>query len=73
MLAQVILIVRTPFKGQRAIWAQEGTYSSVDTLMDLGTDKKCAVNLLSYFLFPDEVLIYSFTLFDISPVAEKSA
>lgn len=35
MLAQVILVMRTPFEGQGAIGAQKGTYSSVDTLMDL--------------------------------------
>jgi len=38
MLAQVILVMRAPFKGQRAIGAQEGTQSSVDTLMDLERD-----------------------------------
>lgn len=35
MLAQVILVMRTPFKGQGAIWAQEGTHASMDTLMNL--------------------------------------
>lgn len=39
MLAQVILIMRTPFKGQRAIWAQESTHSSVDALMNLDLNK----------------------------------
>lgn len=39
MLAQVILVMRAPFKGQRAIGAQEGTHSSVDTLMDLEIDR----------------------------------
>lgn len=40
MLPQVILVMRTPFKGQRTIRAHEGTYSSVDALMDLGLDKR---------------------------------
>lgn len=39
MLAQVILVMRTPFKGQRAIWAEEGTHSSVDALMNLDLNK----------------------------------
>lgn len=39
MLAQVILVMGTPFKGQGAIWAQEGTHSSVDTLMNLDLNK----------------------------------
>ncbi len=38
MLAQVILVMRTPFKGQRAMGAHKGTHSSVDTLMDLKTE-----------------------------------
>lgn len=36
VLAQVILVVRTPFKSQRAIRTQEGTHTGVDALMDLG-------------------------------------
>lgn len=39
MLPQVILVMRTPFKGQRTIRAHKGTYSSVDALMDLSLDK----------------------------------
>lgn len=35
MLPQVVLVMRTPFEGQRAIGADKGTHSSVDTLMDL--------------------------------------
>lgn len=39
MLAQVILVMRTPFKGQGTIGAQESTHSSVDTLMDLKAER----------------------------------
>lgn len=46
MLPQVVLVMRTPFKGQGAIGAQEGTHSSVDTLMDLDSDKKLDVKCL---------------------------
>lgn len=35
VLAQVILVVRTPFKSKGAVGTQEGTHSSVDTLVDL--------------------------------------
>lgn len=48
MLAQVILVMRTPFKGKRAIGAQEGTHSSVDTLMDLEIDRDRDVKYLSF-------------------------
>ncbi len=47
MLAQVILVMRTPFKGKRAIGAQESTHSSVDTLMDLEVDRNKEVKCLS--------------------------
>lgn len=40
MLAQVILVVRAPFKGEGAIGAQEGSHASVDTLMDLDTNRQ---------------------------------
>lgn len=40
MLAQVILVMRAPFKGQRTIGTQEVTHSSVDTLMDLETRRR---------------------------------
>lgn len=39
MLAQVILVMRTPFEGQGTIGAQESTHSSVDTLMDLKAER----------------------------------
>lgn len=52
MLAQVILVMRTPFKGQGAIWAQEGTHSSVDTLMNLDLNKDTDVrSVFSFFFF----------------------
>lgn len=35
VLAQMILVVRTPFESQRAIRAHKGTNPCVDTLMDL--------------------------------------
>lgn len=47
MLAQVILVVRAPFKGQGAIGAHKGTYSGVDTLMDLQTDRDRDVRVLT--------------------------
>lgn len=47
MLPQVVLVMRTPFKGQGAIGAQEGTHSSVNTLMDLDSDKKLGVKFIS--------------------------
>lgn len=47
VLPQVVLVMRTPFKGQGAIGAQEGTHSSVDTLMDLDSDKERDVKLIS--------------------------
>lgn len=46
VLPQVVLVMRTPFKGQGAIGAQEGTHSSVDTLMDLDSDKRLDVKSL---------------------------
>lgn len=60
MLAQVILVMRTPFKGQGAIGAQEGTHSSVDTLMDLDLDKNRDVKSLficKHFIF-QTILVY---------------
>lgn len=45
MLAQVILVMRTPFKGQGAIGAQEGTHSSVHALMDLEMDRDRFVSI----------------------------
>lgn len=47
MLPQVVLVMRTPFKGQGAIGTQEGTHSSVNTLMDLDSDKKLGVKFIS--------------------------
>lgn len=51
MLAQVILVVRTPFKSQGAIWAQEGAHSGVDTLMNLDLNNHTDVNAFSVFFF----------------------
>ena len=52
MLAQVILVVRAPFESQGAIGAQEGTESSVDTLMDLSKDRHGEISLsFGYILF----------------------
>lgn len=51
MLAQVVLVMRTPFKGQGAIWAQEGTHSSVDTLVNLDLNKQTDVKLVFSFWF----------------------
>lgn len=73
MLAQVILIVRAPFKGQGAVGAQEGTYSSVDTLMDLWADRNSDVKSLSHFHCPHRILFYEMNFFDLSPGAERSA
>lgn len=47
MLAQVILVMRAPFKGQRAIGAQKGTHSSVDALMDLEIERDGDVKSLA--------------------------
>lgn len=45
----MILVVRAPFKGQGAIWAQEGTHSSVDTLMNLDLKKNTDVKSVCFF------------------------
>lgn len=59
MLAQVILVMRTPFKGQGAIWAQEGTHSSVDTLMNLDLNKDTDVrSVFSLFFFLKLPFVY---------------
>lgn len=57
VLAQVVLIVRTPFKSQWAIGAHKCTQACMDTLMDLGTEEIVACTFLSFvsiafFLFP---------------------
>ena len=69
VLAQVILVVRTPLKGQWAIGAQEGTNSSVDTLMDLEKDRDKDVKPLWKV---KSFLVYNMTEFDRSPGAERS-
>lgn len=60
MLPQVILVMRTPFKGKGTIRAQEGTHSGVDTLMDLDLDKYRYVKslYLQAFHLPDRILVY---------------
>lgn len=52
MLTQVILVMRTPFKSQGAIGAQEGPHSSVDALMNLGVVrvKYASLKFAFYFL-----------------------
>lgn len=71
MLPQVILVVRTPFKGQGAIWAEEGTHSGVNTLMHLDlnkhTDIKSVFCLLKLFLF-----VCLFATHNALPEAERS-
>lgn len=51
MLAQVILVMRTPFKSQGAIWAEEGAHSSVNTLMNLDLNKHTDVRSVFSPLF----------------------
>lgn len=54
VLAQVILVMRTPFEGQGAIGAQKSTHSSVDTLVDLhiGKEKDVKSTLFVCISFP---------------------
>lgn len=68
MLAQVILIVRAPFKGQGAVGAQKCPYSSVDTLMDLWIDRNSDDDRTIIF----SVLINKITRVDLSPAAERN-
>lgn len=74
MLAQVILVMRAPFKGQRAIGAHEGTHSSVDTLVDLEIDRDTDEISCSFVrpFSPKRIVLYKITLLDISPGAERS-
>lgn len=58
MLAQVILVMGTPFKGQGAIWAQEGTHSSVDTLMNLDLNKHTDVKTVFSLFFLKLLFVY---------------
>ena len=71
MLAQVILVMRAPFESQWAIGTQEGTHSSVDTLMDLETERDVNASVSDSFSLRKSLFI-KMPLFDISPGAERS-
>lgn len=70
VLAQVILVVRAPLKGEGAIGAQEGSHTGVDTLVDLETKRQsCETSQNETCLLVRELTC---SWLDISPGAEKS-
>lgn len=70
MLAQVVLVMRTPFEGQRTIGADKGTHSSVDTLMNLEINIYTHLwrytweisSISKILLFSDKILLDKMTL-----------
>lgn len=73
MLTQVILVMRTPFKGQGTIGAQKGTHSSVDALMDLDSDKNTDVfSFEGCFHLPHRNLFQKIDNFDPVPGEERT-
>lgn len=62
MLAQVILVMRTPFKSQGAIWAEEGTHASVNTLMNLDLNKHTDVRSVFSLYFEAFICLANITL-----------
>lgn len=72
VLPQMILIMRTPFEGQRAIGAQKGAHSSVDTLMDLDLDQNRHFKIFSLTTSSFSKQKSDICNLNISPVAERS-
>lgn len=62
MLAQVILVMRTPFKSQGAIWAEEGAHSSVNTLMNLDLNTHTDVRSVFSLFFEAFICLVNITL-----------